>query len=1661
MPTHHHRVMLRAAGLMAALQFASAGEPPCNPQMEECAYYFDDAAFGDSLDMMQAYSLQSAHAIIKSDLRLYNATCNAVNWKRWETCMNDCPLQLKITSPPELQMTVCVQDNGFSPTVPGQHLDPLHPLNGKELELVAVGTDGSDTRHGCEESDFRDGKDYRGKMVLIQRGSCFFATKFQNAATAGGSAAVMVNSRRTNSILEQMVTMGGDSDGFPDLPAAMTPRHYGDILFEALDRGVTIVGTYQLKCPAGGIQPADSEDDGCPDTRLKGLCDTNPVAQNRLCARCPVDVELTNSSGRKESFCWWGNKLTPIKPATNVRTAWASDATPWQRDVVYLEAENGGCEQLDYSGLQGKAVVVPETGDCLAFHQMRMADAAGVGALIMLPPSSALVAPMIEGLSIFASIPVHSIHPEEVQRFLAFARTGTRVGGLRGSSQAWQLPASITPGGESTQAPTPAPTTRTVVERIEVESMPDFEWTLSVIIALVLIVVLFIAIILKMIEGNINSVKLPDEYVQKDGEAAVKLPLNCASMTLSLTLLLATAVVVFVLAYLAGKDSTDTAIEEGGLAVDRCHSNSVDNVQELATMIRQSAIRSVSQAVTDFLQSGETASTNAVQLYAFFDGTWDSFDKNWDLLVVQAQSTNWVSGMKTLQTFYADGWVKTNSFDPDDGSPSVSVTNDGSLYGLVTYWYDDITKRNDAWALQDLEEWPLHERVGNFFGDPFAMVKGKTKGFMSWKMIHYNLPNSFQGGTSHLANKVIVVLTPIFGEGDVYQGVCETSRFSPSLAAAANAAVRGASSGKGETQKTITENMTVVIYDAADGKLISTSRGWESTVRDVYIAFSATSAPESLTLLETHHAEQNALGSYIRKKNGGNWTGYERAGEFDQEEEYTEQDWQVFRFQFANGLADSTPHKYPAEVRDGNCGACLGNGKNGGGLQLDGDSLLYIYRNLTVDMPRVRERRAQGFRPYKDTCYAFGRRCVSVNECPSGPCSCPGRDGCGAEVVAYYDYTQTEWFPITTEPWTRLSASIMMWINPSEAIADDAFPSPQVAPRLFSDTFSGDSTIRWFANGVLYVRIGSAYGCLTKPISGGPKVGEWTHLAAVVDHWEEKCTVYVNGELHDQVTLTYRFRRFLAEVTALPVSVGYKFKGGMDDVTAVATAISGPEVKRMMENEGKFERIVQSRRWLMEFAPLKREDDTHTGIDWIVAAMIPREDIMRSVDSNNELLRRNLKVSEENTRKTLNQRTYDTIFIAVAIALFSVIVFFIFNDLLTRPFAKLACDMLDVAVLNTDSYEADSSVILELNAMMRAMRLMVENMKMYKRYMPATLLANYEDEEEEDDQSDAVTASRQSTGMNRGPKSPDGSHRSVSRSQRSSKGSVMSSRIGSRAEGSVAAFMKKQGKGAAMQVGLASKRVALLAANLNNWHRISSEGSEAGKVHQAHLTKILACIQAAKGIPDTFQGDRVFASWNAVKVCASFKQLAVQAACAIQAGLDQLQLEKLTCSFSVTGGEVKCGNIGTDTMRKFSFLSVVVPWTHALERYSRSLGVNLILVDENVYSDIKDRFNVRCAALVKFTKRFKDKTMMTYQCLGEQAKGADEEWMYQLEEKEKSNPWRFHDQVWRMLQANETSQIQDIKAQMTEPQAADGVDVKVQQALDKTDAYEPDEILYH
>eukprot|EP00755_Sulcionema_specki_P026800 Sspe_Gene.16230::Locus_5717_Transcript_1_1_Confidence_1.000_Length_2938::g.16230::m.16230 len=192
---------------------------------------------------------------------------------------------------------------------------------------------------------------------------------------------------------------------------------------------------------------------------------------------------------------------------------------------------------------------------------------------------------------------------------------------------------------------------------------------------------------------------------------------------------------------------------------------------------------------------------------------------------------------------------------------------------------------------------------------------------------------------------------------------------------------------------------------------------------------------------------------------------------------------------------------------------------------------------------------------------------------------------------------------------------------------------------------------------------------------------------------------------------------------------------------------------------------------------------------------------------------------------------------------------------------------------------------------------------------------------------------------------------------------------------------------------LQKKKVSFVMVNIVGWHGMTETMNDA-QIFSTHGNYVGTCVAAAvkhRGVPEPFLGDRLLATFNGVKNLSSHPL----AACSMALELKSANWQ-MTVSVALTCGRCRVGNMGTSTMRKFTFLGAIVPWTYALERYcARNEFTNV--ADKEISDAAVGSFAVRHLGAVSYTKH--TSRLVRVSEVVHPISVCDEEWMYQLEGK--------------------------------------------------------------
>eukprot|EP01063_Lacrimia_lanifica_P024695 TRINITY_DN32558_c0_g1_i1.p1 TRINITY_DN32558_c0_g1~~TRINITY_DN32558_c0_g1_i1.p1 ORF type:complete len:1832 (+),score=395.89 TRINITY_DN32558_c0_g1_i1:76-5571(+) len=258
------------------------------------------------------------------------------------------------------------------------------------------------------------------------------------------------------------------------------------------------------------------------------------------------------------------------------------------------------------------------------------------------------------------------------------------------------------------------------------------------------------------------------------------------------------------------------------------------------------------------------------------------------------------------------------------------------------------------------------------------------------------------------------------------------------------------------------------------------------------------------------------------------------------------------------------------------------------------------------------------------------------------------------------------------------------------------------------------------------------------------------------------------------------------------------------------------------------------------------------------------------------------------------------------------------------------------------------------------------------------------------------------------------------------------------------------------------RQISWVAANICDYHTLTAQLSGDGMTafHSSVVERMLTVFASGHAVPEMFHGDRFICSLNAYRdqVCLDHKAAACRIALTAKETMGNSH-ERINISVGVVSGMVKAGNLGTFFMKRHSFISPVISWGHALERYARLKGVP-VLADHHVWVDVSHRFVHRLVGAVEYAKHESNRLVVAEVALERTGPGEAGSWMFAAAEGEE-HPYR----VWNdMLQAVLDGTWQEARG-LAEELPSD-VDVPLEEVAQarmaiQKEVYRPYQVLLH
>ena len=398
------------------------------------------------------------------------------------------------------------------------------------------------------------------------------------------------------------------------------------------------------------------------------------------------------------------------------------------------------------------------------------------------------------------------------------------------------------------------------------------------------------------------------------------------------------------------------------------------------------------------------------------------------------------------------------------------------------------------------------------------------------------------------------------------------------------------------------------------------------------------------------------------------------------------------------------------------------------------------------------------------------------------------------------------------------------------------------------------------------------------------------------------------------------------------------------------------------------------------------------GINWYTVLVIDRKYILGTVDKRTTEVTISINKQEEKIDSDLkSSRTVLYIVISIAttclIVASMVVVFFI-----VAPLTELERSMASVALMKLENVDVTAtSHLKEVQLMQISFYKMITNLKEFRNYLPHSIL----EEAEATDMTESSDAAVPSNVLNK-IKSPGETSVTPPPPMLHKRNSDVRS-----SQGSTYAPSDDSGIFGAGMMDVRHKKITMLVMNISGFLDMVSD-FQYYSAHGKYLTLVLQNCKEARGVPESFSGDRILVHWNALKVTAGHKLLAAQCCWKIRDSMDADFQLAMTAALAT--GDAHCGNMGVTGMKKYTFITSLLPWVVALERHNKIFN-SQVLLDEGVQVEASHKFITRLVERLRFKKHSK-RPIPVYEMRNTIKTVESREWMYEIEESKKSNP--FH-----------------------------------------------------
>ena len=1668
-------------GLLCVIGYVGAGVPECpsdSQNRRQCLYEMNTAL----ADVLQI-RLQGDTTKIKNTPHLLEAYCNVDAYRNKSEHCGRCKYQVTITEPPEYKDTFfCAVPYKTSPYRPSAQMDLKHPLNGKEVELVRPlnmpFNQRSSSSYGCSAENWGDPSRLAGNIALSMypyRGGCRADVHFRHAAAKGALAGLDVLDLNHYFYENLSPTVSHSSEGLETTPTFTVMGHPALTQLLSLPDSAVIKGRLDyVDCSS---VPAERDwrrrdlsqyyGDECPwwfsqGDECKGVSDK--------CLYCPMTLHnIVGGQKGDQIACLYSPDILPQRREVFIHGSYELDT---EIDVLYVPDDSNvaRCLASDWAGFENQTVMLnwPKAGGiCNRMTMLEAASSAGVKGLITTNDVRlwGMKTPRMK-------IPTASISSASDQKKVQEALRVTA--NYDQTLKAYRGRVHIARGAPAQKPATPAPeVTRKELPTVAEDNTDLFDEQRA-LTGVILAPLLLVMVIAKMASGWVATRRLFDTNRG--------MPLSVVSTLLAMACAVVLCLATYLMTESAGGDAVDTMIVNNERNVEFSSERNEINVDELTATFLKQLCDSINGLKGVYTEGGMQEAHSFLSNYKPASSSGPDWNSFLTFSRVTRASYSYKSTAQLLfhDRFWEFQFITQNGFYFDTNGVTTSATQaawNGSLWanetarsdvfkrtaaaGEVPNWdvigpqtvaqtqngfYHDFTRSSlltqrggynpAAYAFNS--HLPAAKAGDKPYTDLYDYASRNWEGPLMWQgwilYSRYQLEQAWSSVTrnsfhylTHVSylvarssdNKLLVALTK------------PTASFEYKL---------GQALDPDTARNPLRQNLTQLMYRAeSDGGLIVFSTDVHATIADV-VMHPTTRQARLGTLVhsvydsgEIHvtamarclvarYGTINPEHPDVRQRERGLST---FTFEFDQADYYTGPASVLMYLSFENSDTEVSGERWETvtvqrtldttgRASDLQATPQYANGvfSDSSAMMFDGEKSVVVYPYLTRRVPRVRETQiGSDSDAWQSAAAAYGK--VGVHD---------GIDGVILDVNPNDG---------TTSPFLRnrfefkQDFSVSMYIRPQQG--SGIYGSKLSAQRLFTDAEGNAGIFAVYADGTVRVSLVNSYGCYTNSIDGAVPYDQWTFVVATVSFNKKTCSVHANGA---HLSTGRMSDIYAPTVMGGNYSIGAGFVGLIDEVRVHNRSLTEDDAAHLYSTYNAHAHdatkkgteltvkdvSVRSKRWVVAMSTHQLNvGDVTDKRGWSTnAVMVPVEDVRREVDATTKAILSAVKQQQDVTSGRLDRKKKEVVIVVIALALAVMLIFLLLNDVVTKPFSNIAMEINGVAYMDLTcaSPEQRSSVLLEIAVMSKAMSVLVRNMIEYRNYMPLSMLNQINPEHDSDEDTTAEDERSVVSGLG-------------SRCQTSS---VYVPPAPSSSSGSSSAMRAQVRTGANVLLAqsLSRKKMTFAVLNLGDFHQLLHEKADAAmREHAAYLTAVTSAVDAQRGLPESFSGDKVFVTFNGAKPATQHATLGAGFAVSLTT------MELADCSRKINvglaTGEVRAGNAGINSLRRYTCFGRAVLWAHLLERYGRLNGLRVIT--DNVLGEaLVGRFDIRHVSIVQPIKGDRRQHALTTTVLHPITHQGDE-WMYQLQEAERSTAnWAWN----KVMDCIYVNKYAEAKAQLSE-----------------------------